>query len=538
MTNQFSVDIPSPSGNPFKLSISVGDVFYVLGANGTGKSSLISWIAVNHRQQTKRISAHRQTWFESNAVNLTPSGRDSTAETVRDQDTQLNARNREWNPGARANLAIFDLIDADTTQARKITDLLRNGKVDTATSEAQTPSPIQTINEIMRLSNLPISIAIAEGQKIVACKNGGTPYSAAELSDGERNAFLIAADVLTAKAGTLLLIDEPERHLHRSIISPLLRLLFDHRKDCAFVVSTHEPMLSLDTPSATTILVRGCEYKNQQVSSWTVDTLEPGAAIDDTLKTDILGSRKKIMFVEGKAQSLDMPLYSLLFPQLSVVPKGSCREVEQAVRGLKGADGIHWVSCWGIIDNDQRSPDEVAQLEKVGVWAIPHYSVESLYYNPKIIVRIAGRQAAVIGGDADSLYTAAISEAISGAKENRNHLIASAVVHAVRRRFLDCIPNNKDKKPDDVVKLEIEVLPLRAMEETRFDKLVADANFDGLLTRYPLRESSALEQVVKALKFADRMTYQSAVLKLLQDEPAALDELRKLLGGLYAQVSA
>ena len=43
-------------------------------------------------------------------------------------------------------------------------------------------------------------------------------YGAAELSDGERNALLISAEILTAKDGTLLIIDEPERHLHRSII--------------------------------------------------------------------------------------------------------------------------------------------------------------------------------------------------------------------------------------------------------------------------------------------------------------------------------
>ncbi|WP_442947933.1 AAA family ATPase [Nostoc sp.] len=55
-----------------------------------------------------------------------------------------------------------------------------------------------------------------ESAQVVASKCGGTPYSIAELSDGERNALLIAANVLTVKNGTLVLIDEPERHLHRS----------------------------------------------------------------------------------------------------------------------------------------------------------------------------------------------------------------------------------------------------------------------------------------------------------------------------------
>jgi hypothetical protein len=194
-------------------------------------------------------------------------------------------------------MAIYDLIDADTMQERKIAAFVRAGDDAAAKREAQDPSPIQVINELMRLSNLPIEISLEEGQKIVARKNGGNGYSVAELSDGERNAFLIAADVLTAKAGTLILIDEPERHLHRSIISPLLKLLFDRRKDCAFIVSTHEIMLPADTDKASTLLVRSCDYQGQTVRSWMVDIVPPRSAIDDDLKQDLLGARRKMLWL-------------------------------------------------------------------------------------------------------------------------------------------------------------------------------------------------------------------------------------------------
>lgn len=100
--------------------------------------------------------------------------------------------------------------------------------------------PIKIINELLKLSALPIEISVQQNEQLFASKLGGPPYSIAELSDGERNAPLIAAEVLTAQAGILFLIDEPERHLHRSIISPLLTLLFERRTDCAFVISTHD----------------------------------------------------------------------------------------------------------------------------------------------------------------------------------------------------------------------------------------------------------------------------------------------------------
>ena len=157
--------------------------------------------------------------------------------------------------------------------ARSIADLVRGGRLKAAQDKARAPSPIQTVNELLQLSNLPITISVEKQQKIVASRNGSPAYSVAELSDGERNAFLIASDVLTAEPGTLLLIDEPERHLHRSIISPLLSLLFEKRTDCAFVVSTHEVMLPVDNPGARTLLVRSILIPNRGPLIWYHRTL-------------------------------------------------------------------------------------------------------------------------------------------------------------------------------------------------------------------------------------------------------------------------
>lgn len=534
--SRFQLNIPSGSSNAIDASIAIGDVLYLLGANGTGKSSLVSRLFSQHSGNAKRISAHRQTWFESNTLDMTPRNRQELENNVRSQDAQPHARYREWNPAGRANMAIFDLIDADTMQERKIAALVRAKDIAAAQDEAQNPSPIQIINELMRLSNLPIEISVEDGQKIVARKNGGNGYSVAELSDGERNAFLIASDVLTAKPGTLILIDEPERHLHRSIISPLLKLLFDYRRDCAFIVSTHELMLPLDTPSAYVLLVRGCEYNGQNVDSWTADLLKPGSTLDDSLKSDILGSRRKMLFVEGTQQSLDVPLYSLLFPQISVVPKESCRDVEHAVRGLRGENSIHWISAWGIIDNDQRSQEDATRLKGEGIWVLSHYSVESLYYHASVIEHIAKRQASVTGDDAKTIKQAAITEAIAAANNQRDHLVTGTLVRSCRQKIIEKCPKRNDVKENATLKIEVDLYVLRLEEEKRFNELVSSKNWDGLLTRYPLRESPAFDRVISELKFKDRRTYQQAVLKLLQDDTEAMSELRGLLDDLYNHI--
>jgi hypothetical protein len=57
--------------------------------------------------------------------------------------------------------------------------------------------------------------------------------------------------------------------------------------------------------------------------------------IDDNLKKDILGARRKLLFIEGTEHSLDKPLYALVFLNTSVVAKSSCRDVEHAVFGIR-----------------------------------------------------------------------------------------------------------------------------------------------------------------------------------------------------------
>jgi hypothetical protein len=470
---------------------------------------------------------------------MTPQTRENLEQNLRSNDAQDHARYRLDYANERAGVAIYDLIDSDTMLARKIAELVRAGNIAGAEAEAKRPAPLQEINELMRLSSIPIEISLEERQKVVAKKLGGASYSVAELSDGERNAFLIAADVLTAKPGTLLLIDEPERHLHRSIISPLLKLLFDKRKDCAFIVSTHEIMLPLDTPAARTLLVRSCHYSGRNVQSWTADMIEPGVQIDEGLKRDVLGSRRRMVFVEGAAQSLDAPLYSLLYPQVSVVPKESCRDVEYAVRGLREAKDIHWVAAWGIVDNDRRTSDDVSRLRAAGVWALAHYSVESLYYHPSIVAKIAARQVELTGGDVAALQAAAINGAVQAAKDKREHLVVSAVVRSARRSILGSLPSKKDVEASPTINVQVDVMALRSAEEVRFDGLVGASDWDGLLTHYPLRESQAFDRIVNGLKFKDRATYQGAVLKLLQDDDVALCEMRNLLGSdLYTEISA
>jgi energy-coupling factor transporter ATP-binding protein EcfA2 len=191
------------SGQPLAFQMKAGEIVFVLGANGTGKSSLMHHFYAVNRQNSRRISAHRQTWFESNSIQISAQQKRSTETNVLNYDTDPASRWRDNYSGARASLSIYDLLDAENVRARKITSAVDDDNFELAKKPSKTDAPIKIINELLKLSALPIEISVEKSEQIFASKMGGAPYSIAELSDGERNALLIAADVLTAQPGTV-----------------------------------------------------------------------------------------------------------------------------------------------------------------------------------------------------------------------------------------------------------------------------------------------------------------------------------------------
>jgi hypothetical protein len=454
---------------------------------------------------------------------------------IRYQDQQTFARYRQDYASERASRVIFDLVDSDNMLERQIASLVRDGDTQAAEQKAKTPTPIQTINELFDLSNIPLQISLEERQKLVARRHADACYSIVELSDGERNAFLIAAEVLTAPPESLILLDEPERHLHRSIISPLLTALFQKRPDCAFVVSTHEISLPVDNADCRTLLVRSCTYQGADPHSWSANLLEPNAPITEELKRDILGSRHKVLFVEGTPQSLDAPLYSIIFPDVSVIPKASCRDVENSVSGLRESSGLVWLHPWGIVDNDRRAENDITRLRAFGVHALPYFSVESLYFHTKMIEQIAQRQASVTGEDHRTLVEKALKSGIEEAQRRKEYLVQNAIDRLVRQEILAKLPKKDELRSKNEITISVDLDAIRSREAEAFDSLMNNRDLLTLLQRYPLRESGALKNIAGALGL-ERSRYEAAVRKLLKEDENALIFMRSLFNGLYEEV--
>lgn len=521
-----------------EFQLKPGDVTFIVGANGTGKSSLLQHIYQQVPGRARRITAHRQTWFTSNTLDLTPANKRNIEQHIVNNDMQAQARWQDSYAAQRASMTVFDLIDAQNVRARAIADAVDADQIEDAKRLSAAEAPLKAINELLRLSNIPVEVSVQANEQIVACKPGGQPYSVAELSDGERNAMLIAGDVLTAKPGSLLLIDEPERHLHRAIISPLLTLLFEKRSDCAFIVSTHDLDLPLDNPSARVLLVRSCFFAGSQAQSWDADLLEPGVALDSEAKRDIIGGRRRILFVEGTESSLDKPLYSLLFPMVSVVAKASCRDVEQAVAGVRSTDGLHWVSAWGIVDGDGHDEAAVAAMKARGIFAVPFYSVESVYYHPEMVRQVARRYATMMGEDGEARAAAALAAALDKVRPEATRLSVRLAEKMIRRAIFANLPTSETILAGVSISIEIETKAVLDEAAAALTQAINERDWTTVVTRCPVRESPALDTIAKGIGLKGRLDYEKAVRQLLIDEEEALTFARSLFAEAFGKISA
>ena len=532
---EFKINYPGPDGNQVVQNIASGQFLFLVGANGTGKSALMHHFSGQNRGHFLRITAHRQVWFNSDFVDLSPMRRQQTEERILFMDTQAQSRWKDDQASERTQAVIFDIVDLENVNARKIADAACDNDIDTVKRLAKAQSPLKKLNDILKVANLDYQLSISEGGKLVALREGYEPYSIAELSDGERNALLIAANVLTASHDSLILLDEPERHLHRSIVSPLLSTLLTYRDDCAFVISTHDVLLPLDQEKADALLLRS--YVHTPKQHWVADRIEAIQNMDEEMATAILGSRKKLLFIEGKALSLDLQLYHLVFPDISTHPVGSCVEVERIVRGLRAAEDMHWATAIGIIDRDQRSDEECLDLLNQGIAALPQYSVESIYYHPKIIELILSRISDTHGIDPNVAREDYLTNTIAIVQEHRDRLAARIAEKLIRDRTLKNLPDWRNILKQEV-EVKISTADILATECKLIQQLIETNDVERIISRYPIRETPIPNKIARALGFQTSSKYELSVRKALIDSEEAREIVRRLMRPVVELVQA
>ena len=369
------------------IQLDTGHSIVFLGANGSGKTRL----AVHLERQVQapalahRIAAHRS--LTLNTKVQPPSVEIAERQLFYGHDTDFRSREiYRWGRDPTVHL----LNDFERLVAALYAD-----ENDTAVKfkQAHLLDP-RTANPTSKLDRLRGAWGrLLPGRDLVICSNnikvqpdaeGSVQYDAGGLSDGERVIFYLLGQCLVCPPNSLLIIDEPELHLNRSIIAKIWDEAEALRPDFAFIYLTHDLEFASSRRASRTFAVEACLFpagfagRGAPDCVWRIREVPKDTDIPEEVISRIVGSRHPILFVEGELGSLDASLFRWTYPEYTIVPVGSCDRVIHSVVTFESHGDLHRFRATGLIDNDHRNQAQIDWLKERRIEVVTVMEAENL----------------------------------------------------------------------------------------------------------------------------------------------------------------
>ena len=364
----------------------------LVGANGAGKTRLGTWIEISspQKQQVHRISAQKSLSLPDSTTPQSIEQAEKDLLFGHPQWTHENKVSKWQNKPATTLLNDYQklmvyLFSDETEENAKFKRICKE-------SEDRIDPPITKIDRVKELweTILPHRELVIGGLRIQTRVRGYEDkiYNSSEMSDGERVVFYLIGQCLAAPRDGIIVIDEPELHLHKSIQAPLWNAVEKLRDDCLFVYLTHDVDFAATKESAKRVWLKSFDGQK-----WDWELINEDENLPDDLLIEVLGSRKPVIFVEGENGSFDVSLYRELLSNFLVLPRGSCTQVIQSVKALKANPQLHHLNVYGIIDRDRRVPAEIAKLEQDSIYVLEVAEVENLFCTKEVLEIVSNRLA-------------------------------------------------------------------------------------------------------------------------------------------------
>ena len=243
-----------------------------------------------------------------------------------------------------------------------------------------------------------------------------------------------------------------------------------------------------------------------------------------------------MLFIEGKPDSLDQPLYELLFPGISIFSKETCGDVERSVRSIRESRGLAWVQAFGIVDQDQLTEDRKTELEAQGIFSLSVYSVEALYYGPLIVGAMAHRQCAVSGSKQVDLVNAAKVALLAKVSTHADRLAARMTEQTVKDQISLRMPDWKKILSGQKVNISCDTSKLYRVERGQLDRWITQGEIEKIVARYPVRETGAIDAIAAALQFKSTTLYEASVRRMVSEDKKIRAHLLSHFGQLPAML--
>ena len=510
----FTYYLPDETGKREKHGTGYNSLI-IIGANGSGKSKLGAWIEQQNMENVHRIGAQRNLNFQENLPLKSYSQAEDLVFYGSNDKSNQKSKSQRWNWGKSYTTKLMD--DFDNVLAALIA--LKNNDNDkyvneckAAPTRAERPDPpftaidklIQIWDEIFPQRKLQVSDA-----KFLASMGDGTgsPYNSNQMSDGERAVLYLAAQVLCVPSNKTLIIDEPEVHLHRSIMNRLWVSLEKYRPDCFFIYITHDTQFAAAHGQSDKIWIK--EYDG---TNWKLEKIQDNE-LPEELLFDILGSRKNVLFVEGEKSSYDTQLYTVLYPDYYVIACGSCTQVIARTKAFRNNPTLHHCEVYGLIDLDYRSDYEIEKYKEDHIYTLNVAEVENLFLVEELIRLLATH----LGQNPDEVFANIKNYIVNSRFANQIEKQICQSVVAYLKYQLSSI--ELSKKSDDEAKVSlntalqtIDYEKAKSEQEVRFRDSLNKADYASVLRVF---NEKGLSNSIGHFFGLDNKVYCSMILALL-----------------------
>jgi hypothetical protein len=376
----YNLIFPARNGTEGHESFQTTNNIVFVGANGSGKTRMgVKLEELTQNQITvHRISAQK-------ALNIPDYAVIKNVEQA-EKELLFGRSDQHANNGQKVNSrwgkkpATFLLNDYDKLLSllfAKSTERDRDYTIDAKQTQAYKEVPKSPIDHIIELWNsiMPHRELFFFDGKVSAKKTGQVEYHGQEMSDGERVILYLIGQCLCLPENSVIIIDEPEIHLHKSLGDKLWNKIETQTQNKLLIYITHDLEFASSRTDATKIWIKEYNGSNQ----WVWEEIPTDDNLPEGLMLEIIGNRKNVVFCEGENGKLDPTIYQLIYPDFHIIPRGGGAKVIEATKAFRSNASLHHLTAFGIIDSDYKETEEIDSLLTHNIHTISVAEIENLF---------------------------------------------------------------------------------------------------------------------------------------------------------------
>lgn len=457
----------------------------IVGGNGSGKSSLVSFLKDSDSENIIVIPAQKIMFFRGSGI------------VTRDKIQEGQKKN--------LNKKSFNALYEINNRINEISDLFTNHIVAAVNSHVKVSLEYYASEQENKKESVytklcgiweklygDIKFKIDHYNLCIIPVKKGEEYNINYMSEGEKVVILYILIVLFAPRESYIIIDEPETFLNSSIYNRLWNLLENERDDCTFIYVSH---------NINFINSRNVEYyywckKYNGNFSWEIieilNSLENN--IPKPLMMELIGATKPVLFCEGDKNSLDYKVYNSLFEnKIIVMPVGGHKKVIEYTMAYNSLN-FFTNKAFGIIDKDFHSFEKLEKLKKNNIYHLQVNEIESLLIVEDVLDCVLNDD---YPDEKESLKNAFVNSCMDNIESKREEILRNFIKYLVDERMneIDTTKIKKDfsitdirhyyneilndKKIDEKIE-EIEVKLTRIFKERKYEEYLEYASFKTL----------------------------------------------------------